>query len=93
MEKLTVWKLLIAEAAKAIAKNIGGFYGWAAGLVAKYGGQALLDLFNVWYAKMVRKGVQEEAKDKYEEIINDPTKTPDDRGKAYEDMINAGRKK
>lgn len=56
-----------------------------------WGGQVLLDYLTDLWRKFKRAAAQKEAEDKLEQVNNDPAKTPDDVGQAYEDYINSGR--
>lgn len=40
-----------------------------------------------------RKKEQEAAQEKFDEVVKNPSSTIQDKAQAYEDMINAGRKK
>lgn len=87
------WKaildLIIAQVISAM--KLGGVRAWLAKIVLKYGGQALIDLFNSFLKKIKREGEQEIAKQEKDKIVEKPDATADEVGKAYEDYYNSGR--
>lgn len=83
---------LITQIIKEILKKIGVGASSIWAVVLNYGGQYLYDFLVDAYAKMVRKKEQEEALKKLEEAQASLELTPEERAKAYEDAINAGRK-
>lgn len=84
--------IIIPLLIQIITKNLGGVQGWIARTILKYGGRALLDLINEAVRKHEREQEQEKAKAILEKIKNDPSSTPEQRGEAYEDYFNSGRK-
>lgn len=74
------------------ALNLTGFVGFVGGIVLRYGGQqAYLDWL-VWAHDHARAKEQSAEKEAANKIIDDPNSTVEQRGKAYEDYFNAGRK-
>jgi hypothetical protein len=62
--------------------------------VLALGQDYILDYINKLIAavkKSKRAKVQEEAKKEFEQVINKPESTVEERGKAYEDYLNSGR--
>jgi len=74
------------------ALNITGFVGWVGTLALRYGGQQLYEDWLKWAHDHARAKEQSAAKEAANKIIDDPNSTPEQRGKAYEDYFNAGRK-
>lgn len=85
-------KALVTQVLKSILQKIGvGAAGvWA--VVLNYGGQYLADYIMDLVKKLERKKEQEAALAKQEEVQKNPASTVEERAKAYEDVINAGRK-
>lgn len=54
-------------------------------------GQSFIDWLEAKIKEAKRAKAQEEAKKKYEEVKKNPQSTHEEVGKAYEDLINAGR--
>lgn len=84
-------KAILQLIASKLAALIGGPFTWLWTKILFYGGQAIIDLASDWARKLKRTAVQEEKKKELDKVDKDPTKTPDDLGKSYEDYINSGR--
>ncbi len=85
-----LWTLISEKIATYLVAYFGSGYTWLIQLALKYGGQALGDLIKVWHDKIVRAGVQAQAKIVYDKVQADPTKTAEERAKAYAEYMNAG---
>ena len=83
---------IIQVVISVITKNLGGVQGWIAKTILKYGGRQLLEAINEAVRKHERAEEQEKAKEKLEDIKANPDSTPEERGEAYEDFFNSGRK-
>lgn len=84
-------KSVIKLIASKIAAYIGGPLAWLWSQILYYGGQALYDFISNWIREAKRDKVQESAKETYDKIQADPTKTLEEKAKAYADYQNAGR--
>lgn len=84
-------KIALEQFIKKTLIGMTGLKGWLAAQAMKYGGQVLYDFFMNIYNKFQRKLKQDVAKVNHEKVVNDPNSKVDERGKAYEDRINAGR--
>lgn len=49
------------------------------------------EMLNEWKRKKDREVAQREAQRKYDDVVKNPSKTLDEKAKAYEDYINSGR--
>ncbi len=52
----------------------------------------VFELIKLAKFKKERAAEQEKAKEKYEEVLQNEQSTKEERAKAYEDLINSGRK-
>ena len=89
-----VIKNMINVLVAAFVKKFGyqGLYGWIVALILKYGGQAVYDAVLDAYRKIQRFLAQRSAAKVDLPIINSPDSSVDEKGQAYEDFINSGRK-
>lgn len=90
-----MWTALLKEViSKFILKTVAGMTGFKAWIVKKameYGGQLLVDFVSSFIKKLQRKAEQEQAKENYEKVDQDPNSKVEERAKAYEDLINSGK--
>lgn len=84
-------KIFFEQLIKKALIGMVGVKGWLAEKALRYGGQVLYDFVMNMYNKWQRKLKQDVAKVDHEKVVNDPNSKVDERGKAYEDRINAGR--
>ena len=85
------FKAIWNEFVIAVLANVTGVQGIIAKYALNYGGQYLYDLFNKWVKDHERAKQQEAARKEYESKQADPKSTVEERAKAYEETINAGR--
>lgn len=85
------WKIVIDQLIAAALKNMGSFKSWFVKKFLLAGAQYLYDFFSNLFFNAERKRKQEEAQKKYDEVMKKPDATDDEKGKAYEDLINSGR--
>ncbi len=76
---------------KIIVSLVFGFKDKIISLALQYGGQILVDFVKDILKKLKREKEQEAALEKFEEVQKKPDATIDEKGKAYENLINSGR--
>lgn len=70
--------------------GLSGLGGWFAKKILMYGGQAIYDFVLDLIRKFKRSSLQKEAMKKYEEVIQKPDASLEEKAKAYADLINSG---
>lgn len=86
-----VWKIAFPYFVEAILKNFGGLKGWLIRKVLVYGGKQAALILNDWIKAEELAAAQKKEQEKYDKVESNPNATADDQGKAYEDLINAGK--
>lgn len=84
-------KALLSKFVASLTSGLGGFLGVVAKYVLNYGGQVILDAMVEWQKKREREAAQKKAAEEYKEVQKKPNSTVEERAKAYEKYINAGR--
>ena len=74
-----------------ILNLVFGFKDKIISLALQYGGQILVDFVKDILKKLKREKEQQAALEKFEEVQQKPDATIDEKGKAYEQMVNSGR--
>lgn len=84
-------KVLLSRLIASITSGLGGALGVVAKYILNYGGQVILDALADWQKKKEREAAQKKAADAYMEVQKKPNSTVEERAKAYENYVNAGR--
>lgn len=83
------FKALLDLAITALTASLGGVQAWLVKQILKFGGQALYDNLALAKEKIERAINQWQASREYKKVVNDPTKTTDERAEAYAKYINS----
>ena len=84
-------KAFILKLIASMTSKLGGVAGVVVRYVLNYGGQVILDALADWQRKAQRDAAQKKAAEEYKKIEAKPDSTVEERAKAYEDYMNAGR--
>lgn len=83
-----VFNRFMAWITPLLTSGLTGFTGFAARLAIKYGGRYIYDFLVLAYQKIETAADDKKDLKEYEKEVTKPDTTVDDRGKAYEDLIN-----